>query len=308
MINKNKKSIIVYGLGRVWNKNCQLIDSHYEIVGYSDSNDKLKANYTEFVTVPNINQKDADILVCVAWPQMADIINVLIDEYKISQERIIVWEKEECCLRNLTNRGSEFYSHSQFGEDYVIYSLLREKGIQNEAVRYIELGVWNPIRLSNTYLFYECGAKGILVEANPRYINAIETIRSNDIVLNRAVVSEDRRGESIPFYITEDGGTSSIDAKSIDEHKTSIEEKVEVKTVTINKCMELLGERCTVLSIDLEGLDEEVLFSLDFDRYAPEIICAETRGKGGKLFDYMKEKGYSYVFANGVNDIWSKEI
>lgn len=297
------KNVIIYGLGRKWERNKEEIVKEYKVIGHSDSNDSFQTEYSDFITKEQLVDVEDGILVCAAWPTSADIIHELVEEMNIEPKRIMLWDDE----KNKKNRSQSFYSYAQFGEDYVINSLLRKRGIALKDATYVELGVCNPINDNNTYFLHLGGARGLLVDANKEYIAVIKTLREQSIVLNKAVVEDSSETPVIRFYITEDGGTSSVDVDSIRFHNTDIKDSIEVSTITINECMEQLGEKCIVLSVDLEGLDENVLFSLDFDKYAPVIICAETRNKGGRIFSYLEEKGYSYVFSNGVNDIWMKE-
>lgn len=59
------------------------------------------------------------------------------------------------------------------------------------------------------------------------------------------------------------------------------------------------------MSIDIEGLDFEVLKSLDFEIYPISVICVETcfyseshiRPKDNRIIDFMLSKGYE-IYAN----------
>jgi hypothetical protein len=65
------------------------------------------------------------------------------------------------------------------------------------------------------------------------------------------------------------------------------------------------GASPDLLSIDVEGLDFDIITSLDFDIYKPNIICIEAAeyspiGSGkrnSKLIDFILNKGY-YEYAN----------
>ncbi len=99
---------------------------------------------------------------------------------------------------------------------------------------------------------------------------------------------------------------SSVFEKSIEENLGSVIETVKVKTMSVNNVLDKAKDHISFLSIDLEGLDEEILYRIDLERYKPEVICSETRGANSKLISYMKEKGYKYVYSNGQNDIWCR--
>ena len=47
------------------------------------------------------------------------------------------------------------------------------------------------------------------------------------------------------------------------------------------------------LDIDVEGADLDVLESLDFDRYSPELICVEVikeKTEESEIFKFLKSK------------------
>lgn len=303
----DKKRVIAYGLGRLWKKNRKKIEHQYEVVGVSDSNEEYKKEYSSFIPKKDIKDTCIDVLICIAWPNLVEVINELLENYGVAEERIMVWQTENDLFLQRKVVKPNFRAYSQFGEDYVIHKLLEEKGIMDKDASYIELGVFNPTRDNNTYFLHLSGAKGILVDANKEYIPTIRIIRKGSVVLNKAVVENSNRQPIVDFYVTEDGGTSSVDINSIEEHKTVIKKKVEMETITINECLNMLDKNCDVLSVDLEGLDEKILYSLDFKAFQPKIICAETRNQCDELVKYICDKGYKYVFSNGVNDIWSRK-
>lgn len=52
---------------------------------------------------------------------------------------------------------------------------------------YLDIGASAPIYLNNTYFFYQQGAKGICVEADPLRCKVINRIRPRDKCLNLGV-------------------------------------------------------------------------------------------------------------------------
>ncbi|RZK12528.1 MAG: FkbM family methyltransferase [Flavobacterium sp.] len=59
------------------------------------------------------------------------------------------------------------------------------------------------------------------------------------------------------------------------------------------------GQNIDFISIDVEGLDFQVLLSNDWDKYQPEVILVEENinvddiGKS-PIYQFLKEKGYSF--------------
>jgi len=59
----------------------------------------------------------------------------------------------------------------------------------------------------------------------------------------------------------------------------------------------------------VEGRELNVLKTLDFSKYTPQLICLEDNSKGlcSKNCDFLKNKGYVYIARTGVNDWYTLE-
>jgi Methyltransferase FkbM domain len=90
----------------------------------------------------------------------------------------------------------------------------------------------------------------------------------------------------------------------------SIEKVVKLPLVNINAIIENHFPKAPdFVSIDTEGLDLEILKSLDFDRYRPAVLCVETLILGTmrvktEILELMKAKGYSIRGGTFVNTIF----
>ena len=92
--------------------------------------------------------------------------------------------------------------------------------------------------------------------------------------------------------------------------EVKIEKVVKMPLVNINKIIgtHLDGRAPDYLSIDVEGLDYEILKTLDYSTYRPKIICTETLVTSTMKMDaqtgeFLKTKGYSLrgmTFANSI--------
>ena len=75
------------------------------------------------------------------------------------------------------------------------------------------------------------------------------------------------------------------------------------------------GDFPDLLSIDVEGLDEQILKSIDYNLVVPKVMCVETltfstqQGKGEKktaLIEFVKSKGYMVYSDTYINTIFVK--
>ncbi len=212
-------------------------------------------------------------------------------------------------------------SFSQAGEDVVLDFLFKEIGLSKP--NYLELGVLYPDHCSNTYKFYLRGARGVLVEADETQIASIKAKR-DDIVLNVGVgLSNNTEAD---FYIFSEQGLNTFDKEEAkfrnEKGSFRIERVVKVPLKTITQIIEENFETYPdFLSIDIEGLDLNVLKSMNFEKHPIPIICAETciysenhiKQKDKRIQEYLTTKGYfvyadTYINTIFVNEAWFNSI
>ncbi len=172
-------------------------------------------------------------------------------------------------------------TYSQTGEDIIIDSVLRSLKIDMPS--YLDIGANDPWVISNTAWFYKHGCRGITVEPNPRLYKRIMRKRSRDINLN---VGIGPNGGSFPFYIMSSDTMSTFSKEEADklvkEYGFKIERVIDVPIVSIQEIVDKYckGKFPDFLTIDTEGMDYEILKSIDYSKNYPKVICAETREYG----------------------------
>jgi len=208
-------------------------------------------------------------------------------------------------LKKLSGLHQGRLSFSQCGEDLLVDYIFRLRGL--EFPTYLDIGANDPYLLSNTAFFYRKGCRGINIEANPQLIHQLRRHRKNDINLNIGVGREE--GE-LDFYILQDPTLSSF-SKDESERLTEMGVKLEsVKKIRLTTLEKIIYKYCNgifpdFLSIDVEGMDLEILHSIPFDKYWPKVICAEAAeysptGAGARrndLINFLVSKGY-YEYSN----------
>jgi FkbM family methyltransferase len=170
------------------------------------------------------------------------------------------------------------HSYAQAGEDLIVDFVAR--AMQIEEVTYLDIGAHHPTEYSNTYLFYKRGFQGVLVEPDPELMASIKRARPRDVCIEAGVGLQS--AASARFYVM---STRTLNTFSEEEAKRyeamgtqRIEKILPVPLVTLN---DILTDRFrekepTLVSIDVEGLDFEVLSTLDLEKCRPPIICVET--------------------------------
>lgn len=204
-------------------------------------------------------------------------------------------------------------SDSQCGKDLIVRYVFDFLKIPSPT--YLDIGAHHPQFLSNTFLFYQQGARGINVESDPILFQAFPKQRNRDTNLNVGISNHE--GE-LPFYVMSVptlNTFSETDAQAAAaQGKVKIEKIFPVKVRPINVVLQehLRNAPLDFLSIDVEGLDFTILSDLDFGRWRPKVICAETityseTNQGKKISEIavlLHELGYKTYADTHINTIF----
>lgn len=200
-------------------------------------------------------------------------------------------------------------SWAQQGEDLVLRSVL--EGIGVKAPTYLDVGAFHPTISSNTYLFYLLGGRGVLVEPNPMMVDLLRRTRPDDDVV-AAGIGIDERSAADYYIIRNVPQLNTFSREQAERHGPgAIERVVEMPLVSIESVMteHFDGKSPDLVSIDVEGLDLQVLQTLDFARFRPAVFCVETKVHGvteqvDPIAVLMAEHGYVVRGGSFVNTIF----
>lgn len=192
-------------------------------------------------------------------------------------------------------------SFGQAGEDLIAFHLLKYLGIEKPT--YFDIGAFHPIVGSNTYLMYRQGGHGVLVEPNVAMIPDLKSVRPKDTVLNIGIGLDDT--QEADYYVMNYPQLNTFDGDEAKRRekdsggKTVIKQVVKMPLVNINKVMaeHFGGNAPDFLSVDTEGLDLTILKTMDFAKYRPKVLCAETMGEEGirmipAISEFLATKDY----------------
>jgi FkbM family methyltransferase len=166
-------------------------------------------------------------------------------------------------LAGMCWRGSR--TNSQFGEDVFVGKFFAER----KTGTWLDIGAFHPRIASNTERLRRRGWTGINVDADPAKIKLFEWFRRGDRNLCAAVAGPGagravlRHGDG-PSYGSMDrlemtGGPGDLATRTVADILT-----------------EAAPDRVDFVSIDVEGLEADILAGFPFDRYAPELFCVEV--------------------------------
>jgi len=207
-------------------------------------------------------------------------------------------------------------SYAQQGEDLIVRGIFDLLHVAQPS--YIDIGAYHPTVNNNTYLLYLGGSRGVLVEPNPAFTELLRSMRPGDHVLPIGIgVAED--GAADYYVIAGPGQDNTFSKANADElvrqHGPSALRavlKMPLRTLSHVLDEEFPRGGPDFFSIDIEGLDLDVLKTLDFQRHRPKVFCVETMAEGAIGVDddvtvLMKAHGYAKAGGNRVNSIFVDE-
>lgn len=226
-----------------------------------------------------------------------------------------LFAKGRACTQIMLGMGKP--SFSQFGEDRILEYLFQQEGVKMPT--YLDIGANLPVLGSNTFLFYNRGCRGVLIEPEPELAKDLRRMRPGDKVLEMAIGLSDEK--TLPFYVfpKENSPWNTFSAEDAEFRKASgfpYEKVLNMPLINVNTVFEKYFKRSPdLVSIDVEGLDFDIIKSMDFEKHRPLSIILETLRFGDseraykdeRIIEFMKEKGYTLYADTYVNSIFKRK-
>jgi len=204
-------------------------------------------------------------------------------------------------------------SWAQEGEDQILRRIFELKKVGF----YIDVGAHHPKRFSNTYLFYKRGWRGINIDAMPGSMYSFNKTRPRDINLELGVAEKKTQ---LDYYVLNEPALNGFSRDLSQERHTAessylIKDVIKVDVFHLHEVLDHYlpaGQSIDFMSVDVEGLDFQVLRSNDWNRYRPTYVLAEVLGSSlheieqSEIGQFMRDKGY-VIYAKCLNTVFFKE-
>jgi FkbM family methyltransferase len=208
-----------------------------------------------------------------------------------------------------------YYGQNQ--EDEVINNLIVSRYGSDFKGTILDLGANDGITLSNSRFFIENGWKGILIEAGKLpYEKLMTTVLPNTIAINCAVGNQNgflTFYESTNLLNANDVGlVSSLVADETQRWRNAGVGYTEYQVECFNwesflDKFHLKSQNFDIISIDIEGMDYDVLTQMNLTELDCKILCVEFNGKDiQKYIDYAQLHGMILFHQNPENLIFLK--
>ena len=206
----------------------------------------------------------------------------------------------------------EFYG--QFGEDFLLWHFFENR----PAGFFLEVGAFDGVFLSPTYWFERHGWSGICVEPHPDYFPLCRKNRPGSVCVHAACVGSEST-KTIELFAEPSGLFSVLGATNeeimrqrfVDAWGKNLQavHPVEVPASTIDGLLKQhlpAGRTLDFVSIDVEGVEIEVLQGFDLELYHPRILIIETNTDEDreKVTSHLAPFGYREARRLYVNTLY----
>ena len=217
-------------------------------------------------------------------------------------EKFSLYPKPQYLYHNL--------SYSQEGEDMILSRFFENK----ENGFYVDVGAHHPQRFSNTYLFYLRGWRGINIDAMPGSMKSFNKIRVGDINLEFPISD---CHQTLTYYEFNEpalnGFCSDISMKRNGLGNYRIISERKLKTYTLSEILDKYlpnGQKIDFITVDVEGLDLQVLKSNDWHNYRPHLVLVEDLNRlsisqmhKSEIASFMKKQDYQ-LYSKAIHTLF----
>lgn len=213
----------------------------------------------------------------------------------------------------LTNDfGKKYYS--QYGEDIILERLFsgQKRGF------YVDVGAYHPMHYSNTYLLYKKGWSGVNIDPNPNSICLFNWHRRRDTNLNYGI---SERFTLKPYFVFNHQSCNTFSPKQkslmLDRSFIKIIKETKVKCVPLQEILNKQAPKSIdMLNVDVEGMNMEVIRSMDWSTVRPKVICIEDdyfdfenmENFGSEIFSFLTKQSYALHSKVGLTCIYKLKL
>jgi FkbM family methyltransferase len=203
---------------------------------------------------------------------------------------------------------SKKYFYSYGGIDSVVNNIFRNQ----KNGFYVDVGAQHPIKNNNTYLLHKKGWEGVNIDLDQKNINLFNVSRKNDYNICAAISSLEK--DANLYYYHEGSPINTLSREIADRQKAIIKETRAIRTKTLTSILDnskFKNKEIDFLSIDVEGVELEVLQGLNLNIYKPKIIVVELLDLDSKkleiknlninnvinseIYKYLEKKNYTMI-------------
>lgn len=182
----------------------------------------------------------------------------------------------------------------------------------------VDVGANDGYYLSNSYPFVRDGWKALLVEPHPIVFERLQQThaRHSSAICERVACGAKPGTAELFMSPTDPGGIGATLCDDDNEFVRSAKTGAQRVPITVETLTALL-DRCqfpsdfTLLTVDAEGLDYDVLCGLDWTRYRPRLIITEEYDLNPEKYAarnrLLERERYRMEQPIGCNSLWAAQ-
>jgi len=193
-------------------------------------------------------------------------------------------------------------TYGQYGEDELVFRAL----MPSKRGFFVDVGAFDPIDGSNTYKLYRRGWRGVTIEPNPAPVWKFKLLRGGDTHLT---VGVGPKPATLKYYEFDIAMLNTMDGERAKGLEGDGHRIVRTRDISCRRLDELLAEQAPgkhidLLNVDCEGVDLDVLRTIDFVEQRPTVIIMEDLDayfgmrKGvatSEIMEFMQARGYAPI-------------
>ncbi len=218
--------------------------------------------------------------------------------------------KSSVMKRQLLQENHMFISFAQEGEDKILEKYFGEH--TNKGF-FIDVGANHPHKFSNTFKLYLKGWRGINIDANPGTKKLFDEFRPGDINIETGI---SKTPGQLEYHIFEHSLFNTFDKETALAHSKEFDVKINAVIILPTKPLAAVLDglnlqlpKIDFLTVDVEGLDLEILESNNWEKYRPEVVLIEVLNtdlenmQENPVYKYLHNLGYK-LFAKTYNTLF----
>ncbi|MCL4730920.1 MAG: FkbM family methyltransferase [Planctomycetes bacterium] len=184
---------------------------------------------------------------------------------------------------------------------------------------FVDVGAHDGVTYSNSRYFENRGWRGVCVEPNPEVFARLRANRACECV--NACISG--RGGTVAFLMVRSGRPDDLtnmlggmESGYDPRHRRRLEEEARRAGATVerievpSRCLHEVvppGQAVDFVSIDVEGVEMEVLQAIDFQRLSVRCFVIENNFGNPRIGHFLAARGYRQAARLGVDEVYLRD-
>lgn len=176
----------------------------------------------------------------------------------------------------------------------------------------VDIGAYDPMWLSNSWIFEQAGWEVHCIEPNPKCMPRLRKFRK--YVHEYACDERNEDNVDLFVYCVDKLGLGEAAITGLLHHSGGGHEqwfshvsKVAVRTLDWLMENEIRRDHIDYLSIDVERNEMAVLRGTDLKRWCPKVIAIENLDADAEQTKWLTDRGYRHIHRILVNDIFMEQ-